>query len=51
MQFQLRQGLAADKFVVRDDEIALLVVGPVGVFGLGERRGGDTDKSGEDGTN
>ena len=37
VQSQLRQGLAAGECVVRDREIALLVVGPVGVFGLGER--------------
>jgi hypothetical protein len=50
VQFELRQGLAADKFVVRDDEVALLVVGPVSVFGLDKRGCGDADKGGEDGT-
>src|SRR6266851_6727949 len=51
VQFELRQGLAAGEFVVRDDEVALSVVGPVNVFGLSKRRCGDTDKSGEDGAN
>ena len=47
VQFQLRQGLAAGEFVVGDDEIALLVVEPVG-----ECRCGDADEgSGNDSTN
>jgi hypothetical protein len=32
VQFQLRQDLAAGEFIVLDDKIALLVVGPVLFF-------------------
>ena len=44
VQFQLRERLAAGEFVVRDDEIALLVVGPVDVFGFGESGCGDAQE-------
>src|SRR5262249_19589682 len=40
------ESLAAGKFVIRKDEIALPVVGPLGVFGLGEDRCGDAEKGG-----
>ena len=42
--------MAAGEFVILDDEITLLVVGPIGVFRLGERRCGNADEgSGNDG--
>jgi len=47
MQFQLRQCLASGEFVILDDEIALLVVGPIAVLGLGERGYGDAEREGD----
>ena len=45
MKLQLRQRLTVGEFVVPNNEIALLVVRPVGIIRLGERGRGDADES------